>query len=239
MSRSARVKAEYGIYYIQQSSSSELPIFNNNEDRSYFLEILKRAQKKFGFKLYGYCILSPIAYHLVVDTNGSDLSSIMKSINIGYAMYRKNTHPLFKDRYKSQPLLTMEQVKDKLQAIHRSDDSVFNSFCHYDISSPLKLDWIAPLSQRKAGITVEDSCEESGGMNEGCFDCIKTMEESKNHLNRIASEGGMTVADLLKDKSCRNQLIKDFRKQSTLSLKEIGILFGGLTESSVCKILNQ
>ncbi|HCW73194.1 MAG TPA: hypothetical protein DHM90_04710 [Clostridiaceae bacterium] len=51
-------------------------------------------------------------------------------------------------------------------------------------------------------------------------------------------ERGMSLTELLKEKELRNELILKFRKNSTLSLKELGSLFGGLSESSICKILN-
>jgi DNA-directed RNA polymerase specialized sigma subunit len=37
----------------------------------------------------------------------------------------------------------------------------------------------------------------------------------------------------------RNQMIRETRKQTQMTLKEIGILFGGLSESMVSKILEE
>jgi DNA-directed RNA polymerase specialized sigma subunit len=37
----------------------------------------------------------------------------------------------------------------------------------------------------------------------------------------------------------RNQMIRETRKQTQMTLKEIGILFGGLSESMVSKILKE
>lgn len=237
MARTARIKETYGIFYIHQTSSGERPLFSSDEDRAYFLGILKRAQKKFGFKLYAYCMLSPSAYHLVLDPNGTDLSNIMKSINIGYAMYVKCEHPLFRDRYKSTLLTSSEAVQLQIQKIHKQSDSPFNSFCHYDLEHPLPLDWISALTpDAYSGAAITDG---SGMVQEtDCKTCITTLREAKSHLSRLAKEDGKNPSELLKDKACRNQLIKDFRKQSTLSLKELGELFGGLSESSICKILN-
>lgn len=238
MARTARVKETYGIYYIHQNSTLEHPLFSCDADRSYFLEVLKRAQRKFEFKLYAYCMLSPDAYHLVLDPNGSDLSSIMKSINIGYAMHVKCEHPLFKDRYKSTPLSSDEQIQKQLHKIHQKSSSVYNSYCHYDLNHPLPLEWISPLNKDNLSGTSMTSGDKSVQALE-CQNCITTFKDAQSHLERLAKEDGKTASELLKDKTCRNQLIKDFRKQSTLSLKELGVLFGGLSESSVCKILNK
>ena len=238
MARTARIKETYGIFYIHQTSSGERPLFSSDEDRAYFLDVLKRAQKKFGFKLYAYCMLSPNAYHLVLDPNGTDLSSIMKSINIGYAMYVKCEHPLFRDRYKSMLLTSSEAVQLQIQKIHKQSDSPFNSYCHYDLEHPLPLDWISSLTPAAySGASLSDGS--STVQETDCKACITSLREAKAHLSRLAKEDGKNPSELLKDKACRNQLIKDFRRQSTLSLKELGELFGGLSESSICKILNK
>jgi DNA-directed RNA polymerase specialized sigma subunit len=42
--------------------------------------------------------------------------------------------------------------------------------------------------------------------------------------------------ELLRDKKRRNDLIKVIRKNSSLSLKELGELFGGLSESRISRI---
>ncbi len=239
MVRRARVKELYGIYYIHQVSHGERPLFRNDDDRSMFLEILKRAQSKFEFKLYAYCILTSNEYHLVIEVNGGNLSNIMKSINIGYAMYAKSPHPLFKDRYKSQILSSLDEVQEKFQLIHRQgiENSIYNSYCHYNNTTPLQLDWIASIESSIAG-NSKDLCEDRTVNSSDCINCIQTLTEARAHLNKLAIEGGLTTSQLLSDKFCRNQLIRDFRKNSTLTLKEIGILFGGLSESSICKILN-
>lgn len=227
MPRGPRIKELYGVYYIYQTSHKLQPMFRNDEDRLYFLEILKRAQKKFDFQVFAFCILEPDTYHLVLEINGSDLSSIMKSINIGYAMYMKSAEPLFKDRYKSELMQHSEIISQKMKSIQSQHPTlnVFNNYCNYLDSSPILLDEVNPTT-----VLYPDTF---------CKDCIQTFEHAQGHLVTLAQEANGSVEALLKDKSCRNQLIHDFRKQSTLSLKELGLLFGGLSESSICKILNQ
>jgi len=236
VARKAREKDAFGVYYIQQTSAGPKALFENDDERSYFLEILKKAQQQFAFKLYGYCLLSRNSYHLVLDVSGGDLSSIMKSINIRYAMYKKCTYPLFKDRYKSRSLLTLEEIHKKIDKVNKESSSHFNSFCHYNESAPVNLDWIAPLDN--PDITREAANkghpEDSKQQN-----CIKSLTEAQKYLVILAKEGKTTTSELLKDRTCRNQIIKDLRKGSALTLKEIGAVVGGLSESSISKILNE
>lgn len=235
MPRQARIKDDFGIFYIHQSGSDERNLFEKDEDRSYFLEILKRAQSKFQFKLYAYCLLADNAYHLVIDVNGGDLSKIMKSINIGYAMHTKCQGRLFKDRYKSQLIKNQVELTQIIQTVHGNakQSSYWNSYCNYDTQAPLKIDWITPLYGADAG-----SCTNPDTLPTTCKDCIRSLAEAQSKLEAIALIAEQSLPQLFRDKVCRNQLIRDFRRNSTLSLKELGLLFGDLSESTVCKILN-
>jgi REP element-mobilizing transposase RayT len=240
MARQARVKDEFGIFYIRQTGGDERKLFENDNDRVYFLNILKRSQSKFQFKLYAYCLLSDNEYHLILDVNGGDLSKIMKSINIAYAMYVKCEKPLFKDRYKSQMISSNDELKNKTQMIHHnamdSKNTSWNSFCHYNSKTPLAMNFI-PVIDLKDN-SSKYSCEDKTSRIGTCVDCIRTVSDAQSKLDEIAKRSGQSLSEIFKDRERRNQLIQDFRRQSTLSLKELGNLFGGLSESSVCKILN-
>ncbi len=164
-----------------------------------------------------------------MDLNGADMSKVMKSINIGYAMYKDQKEPLFKDRYKSELLKETEDAEDVVRSLHKNGvtGSLWNSYCTYDKESPLKLDWISP---------IEKSADKKD--TSSCRNCMETLKEAEVKLKEFSLERGLPLEDLLKDKEIRNDLILKFRKNSTLSLKELGILFGGLSESSICKILS-
>ncbi len=220
MPRKAREKSEYGFYHVRQVGGGSRPLFRDDADRAYFLDALKKAQARYGFRLHAYCLLADDEYHLVLDMNGADLSSVMKSLNIGYALHARCDEPLFRDRYRSRALATPEEVLAAMRGIHRPTDTHFNSFCHDDPDHPIALDWIATPDPARR-------------------DCIRTLPEARERLARIAREGSVDEASLLSDRACRNRLIHDFRLTTTLSLKELGELFGGLTESSVSKILNR
>lgn len=220
MARQARIKSEFGTFHIVQFGGGCRTLFTSNDDREKFLSIVHKAQKKFNFILHGYCLLNPDRYDLLIDVNGSDLSKIMKSINIAYAMYAKCDGKLFSDRYKSHLLESkdaIQEIKNEIRGFEKSQiDKKVYSIC---FNQP------TPLS--------------SPSMNlDDCNNCIKCMDTAVSKLNQIATEKGITMDTLIKDKDIRNELIINFRKSSTLSLKSIGELFGGLSESSVSKIIN-
>lgn len=105
MPRVARQKAPEGIYHIMCKSISEVDLFKDDEDKLKYLSLVKKYQKTYEFRVYGYCLMDN-HLHLIIDANGSDISRIMHSINFSYAQYFNRRHKrhghLFQDRFKSK-----------------------------------------------------------------------------------------------------------------------------------------
>lgn len=210
MAREARVKALYSTYHIQQCCPKE-SIFISKDDRLIFLKTLRQVKEKYDFKLYGIAI-EENGYELIVYDNGSDISRIMKSINISFSMKYKCRHEncdqLFKERYKSR-ILESEEIQasiDELPPCLYSDDSLIDVY------------------------ESQNACVK---------DCIDCKDRAKIELLKVIEGDGYTYEGMLKDKKYRNELIKTFRKKSVLSLVELGEMFGGLSESAISKILSR
>jgi hypothetical protein len=176
-----------------------------------FLETVKKTKAKYGFKLYGLSV-NKSGYEMVLYDNGNDITKIMKSLNISFAMQYKCEHEacqtVFKERYKSeiiQPVNIDSTIRQLSLCLYVEED-LFDAYIVEEHSS------------------------------EACLDCYETAQSKLSDL--LASEQ-LTFEEMLKKKPLRNAYIKDFRKRSTLSLVEIGHLFGGLSESAICKILNK
>jgi Transposase and inactivated derivatives len=123
MPRVARIKSELGIYHIICRSISDVPLFKDSEDKFKYLQLIKKYQNIFLFKVYAYCIMSTHV-HLAIDCCGADISKIMHSINQCYASffnkkYNRHGH-VFQDRFKSK-LVTDEKYLLTLSAyIHNN-----------------------------------------------------------------------------------------------------------------------
>ena len=214
MARKARGATPEGVYHIQQRSTNQRNLFESDEERMKFLQILNETKLKYGIKLYAYCLEDPNTYHIIIHANGSDLSKLMKSLNIAYAMYVGFDGPLFKDRYKSMLIdsaCTYEAIKSEVVHPKSKEMSCFNS-------DPLY-------------------CDDENPFEMICTPCLKTSDEAFVKLQKRAESHQLTVDEMLGDKALRNALIIEFRKSSLLTLKDLGLLFGGLSESSVSKIL--
>jgi REP element-mobilizing transposase RayT len=86
-------------------SISEVELFKTDEDKKKYMFLIKEYQKVYKFKIYAYCLMNN-HIHLIVDSNGADISKIMHCINFKYARYFNTLHKrhghLFQDRFKSK-----------------------------------------------------------------------------------------------------------------------------------------
>jgi putative transposase len=109
MPRKARQKDPEAVYHIICRSISEVLLFADNNDKDYYLQLLKRYLEKYSCRLYGYCLMSNHV-HLHLDPRGFDISKFMHSLDNAYVWYynhKYNRHgPLFQDRFVSRILRT-------------------------------------------------------------------------------------------------------------------------------------
>lgn len=71
------------------------------------------------------------------------------------------------------------------------------------------------------------------------IDYIDSLKVAQQVVNRVLRENGISVDDLKTNKGLRYELMGRLRKNSSLTLKEIGELCGGFSQSMVCKILKK
>lgn len=74
-------------------------------------------------------------------------------------------------------------------------------------------------------------------LNDNNSDYIYTMEQARSKIIEAAENNQISSSDLKDYISFRNELMSRIRRNSSLSLKQIGELFGGLSESRVSRIL--
>ncbi|WBW97853.1 transposase [Oceanirhabdus sp. W0125-5] len=123
MPRGARIKDEKFIYHIMCRSISEVKLFRKDEDKDRYLKIIKKYQQKFMFKVYDYCLMGNHV-HLIIDSNGADISKIMHSINLSYVLfynkrYKRHGH-LFQERFKSKVIVDNRYLKTLSKYIHQN-----------------------------------------------------------------------------------------------------------------------
>ena len=65
MPRTARAVGDSGIYHVMLRGINRQTIFEDDEDRERFLEILKKTKEKDGYHLIAWCLM-PNHVHLLI-----------------------------------------------------------------------------------------------------------------------------------------------------------------------------
>jgi len=68
---------------------------------------------------------------------------------------------------------------------------------------------------------------------------ISTKQQGQKKIEILLESRDLTFERLIKDLKIRDELIRDLRKNSSLSLKQIGELFEGISESRISRILSK
>ncbi|MCX7708371.1 MAG: transposase [Clostridia bacterium] len=107
MPRKARQKGEQCIYHIICRSVSEYLLFREDDDKAYYLGLLKRYSEKYKCSIYAYCLMDN-HLHMHLDPRGFDVSKFMHCTNVAYVRYynkKYNRHgPVFQERFESRIL---------------------------------------------------------------------------------------------------------------------------------------
>ena len=92
------------MYHVMSRSISEVDLFQCEEDKAYYLALLKRYKEKYHCKIYCY-ILMDNHVHIFINPCGTDISTFMLCLNTAYVTYfnkKYNRHGhLFQGRFAS------------------------------------------------------------------------------------------------------------------------------------------
>lgn len=218
------------MYHI--SNKAFLNIFENDEDKLFFLGILSDAKDIFDFKLLAYCILDD-KYHLFIKTHNIPISRVMQRVNMLYARYYNSTYKrtghVFKGRYSSITIRNEANLINLIKYIHmlpvyenveRSvDEYKWSSDVFYRINmeSIVDIDYILDIFAIERHDAIERYKEVMNSLD-------GEMEFSKGYYDESAASinhkrQGISPDDILR-RICQNdtdfQLIKEGSKKSYL-----------------------
>lgn len=123
MVRSPRKQGGSGIYHVVARGVSRSIIFEDDTDRSRFLDTLASLSRECGAAVYAWCLMDN-HYHILIKQELGSLSDMMKALDSSYALYFNMRHDrvghLFQGRFKSEPVDTDEYFLTVLRYIHQN-----------------------------------------------------------------------------------------------------------------------
>ena len=104
MPRHRRLEIPAAVYHVIARGLERREIFKDNADREEFLRRLAESLNNNGSKCYGW-VLMPNHFHLLIRTGANPLSTLMRKVLTGYAIYFNRKYKrhgyLYQNRYKS------------------------------------------------------------------------------------------------------------------------------------------
>jgi REP element-mobilizing transposase RayT len=125
MTHAPRVKGETGFYHVVAKGDGGQILFESDESRIRFINMLKAAAADHKMRIHAYCLMDN-HIHLLVEDRDDNLSAFMKQVNEKYAAhYRKVTRRVghvFQGRFWSEPLDGNERFLATLRYIHANPE---------------------------------------------------------------------------------------------------------------------
>ena len=104
MPRTSKIKSAEAMYHIMARSISEIDLFKYDEDKEYYISLIKKYSDKHKCSIYAYNIMDN-HMHLFINPRGFDISVFMHCLNSAYVAYfnrKYNRHGhLFQGRFAS------------------------------------------------------------------------------------------------------------------------------------------
>ena len=91
MARPLRIEFNGALYHITARGDKRADIFEDNEDREQFLNLLKEVCSRFNWQIHAYCLMDN-HYHLLVETPEGNLSLGMRQLNGVYTQKFNRKH---------------------------------------------------------------------------------------------------------------------------------------------------
>lgn len=150
MARKARLQSSTGIYHVLIRSIADLDLFTDQEDRDYYIQILRDLELRGYCKLYAYALFPTHVHLLIRDSSlplgegqGEAVGSIMKRLAATYSYFFnvKYDHygPIYLDRFKSNPVETRDYYLKVLDHI-ASQPTEAKDICTHTIPSGLVIE---------------------------------------------------------------------------------------------------
>ena len=141
--RQPRKKKRKAIYHIMVRTNRQEFIFKQDNIKDIFISVLRRAKKKYRFKIINFCIMSNHVHLIIQPHPNEDISRIMQWILSVFAVIFNKIHGykghVWYDRFKSVIIESLKQ---------------FASVYEYIVNNPVKAGLVKKAEDYKyCGIT--------------------------------------------------------------------------------------
>ena len=104
MARPLRIEYPGALYHVTSRGDRQEAIFDDDQDRTAFLNVLSEVVSRFRWRCHAYCLMGN-HYHLMIETPEANLTKGMRHLNGVFTQWSNRRHNrsghLFEGRYKA------------------------------------------------------------------------------------------------------------------------------------------
>ena len=243
MARTARERSSTGIYHVMFRGINRQAIFEDEQDKTRFLNVLDEFKDISGYVLYGYCLMDNHV-HLLIKETDETISGVIKRISSSYvywynAKYGRCGH-LFQERFKSEAIETDSYFLTVLRYIHQNPlkagsaktvkEYKWTSYREYIkdskiIDADYALNYFSAEGEKALALFIAFMNAES---SDQCLDDVEkrklTDDEVREHLKELGFSNPTHIQHL--GKSERDYILKELKKTEGMTTIQISRVTG-------------
>lgn len=243
MARRARKKSRTGIYHIVVRGVNRQTIFESDEDKLKFLEIIQKYKQLSKYNVFGYCLMDNHV-HLLIRENEESISKSFQRISSSYVYwfnrkYERSGH-LFQERFHSETVENKRYFLTVLRYIHQNPqkarlvNTVFESpwtSIHDYLNEPRIADVNVVLqlfsADRKQALEKFKQFMQEENDDE-CLDVIERIQITDNEVREYMKKLGIHNSSYLQQLELteRNEVIAHLKSLEGVSIRQLARITG-------------
>lgn len=242
MPRKPRIYLKTNFFHVINQGVNREYIFNNDINKKQYIKLLFDNKDKYDIDIISFAIMDNHFHLLIYAEKIEELSQYMKKVNGVYAlMYNKTNNrvgPVFRERFKSQPIYDERYLFQCILYIHRNpikagitfnlDEYEFASTTQYSLKKVTKI--------LNKNIIIMEENEKQDFLE---VEKEMTEEEVKNIINKIIvqTKKDMHITSIdKKDKKVTIKLVDEIRKNTGITMERIA-KYLGISKSMVYRCI--
>ena len=248
---SGRIFSSLGINHVVIKGINGQPIFLDNEDKKYFLNLL-HSKLSTKFILISYCLMSNHVHLLIKENNLADTSNLMRNFISYYSKWFNTkyhrTTSLFKQKFYNECIESEKQLLNTIKYIHKNPVKAgivsevqkypWSSYNAYKYGNKNLID---PTYISHFSITKESILNSNTFSYYPEFDEAELYSKSYDYIYDCIEEylNGANIFDLMKmNSSVQYKLIKHLVLEKNFSQRKISKIFN-FSPSKIARICKE
>ena len=242
MPRKARKNYNSNFFHVMVQGINREYVFNNDENKEKYKEIIiKHMENNIQniLNILSYCIMSNHTHFLFYCENFEDLSHMMHQINLSFSRYYNKINNrvgyVFRDRFKVQEIMDINQLYNCLRYIH--NNPVKAKMC--DTMSDYKYSSFNEFLGKRE-IINDNSIELLFGRSDNYQEMLKMIHQNlksdefidvndmniKEFSNNFCDDNMTSIKDIKENAAMLEKFIKHAKRETTNTLADISDFLG-------------